>query len=310
MNPTKIKRLIGAAAVALMLGTIGVAVAPSAASSASNTGKVWSGKVMPTAPWGPGSGRAALPTTPSATVPSNTYTFLGWPHSYVTGRGVNINPTTIAFNGYNPIFWANQGTWASAPTAAAFYVGLSSEGVNGATGSDSVTFSVFDWNSAEYSGTGCQGYATNFDGSGNPGIPGTECQSSYTIDTTHTYTIDINYVGQDSNGLRWQAQIIDDTTSTSTIIGTISTPSSWSLISGTNGTNVLFSEWFGGPRACLTGTDAQATWSSYFDGYYGGGGSAENPNAFTDQVQQGTGCETHSSVGTYGTARIHTIGVP
>jgi hypothetical protein len=226
--------------------------------------------------------------TPDVTtaVPANAYSTIGFPSAVNSGGGAVELYYVMSVNnvpnlGSTDYFWANQFGFKNVENETpgdGAYIGL--QGIN------KMVFSVFSWDSPEYT-SGCQGYASGFDG--NPDQAGTSCVLNYTVTQGDTYVMEIKLTGSDSNGNDWTAEVLNYNTQQLTTIATINIPSSWGLIDGTNGTDTAFSEYFASPSqytVCPTTTQSDVTFSDFNEENFLG--NTYGNNAASLFVQQNT----------------------
>jgi hypothetical protein len=293
-------------ALGLLVTALGITVAAATAATSAQAGAAVTadsssfgvGYQAPLPP--PGAG-GVQPDT--GVVPANTYTYINYPTNLLDEEKWELTPNSIPQSQY---FWSQQFEFSGScgtgcVGAPGAYVGL--QGIN------KMVFSVFGVASPEQS-TGCTTVTNNFDGIS--GESGTQCLFSYTVTQGDTYLFTLQWVSTDSNGYNWLATVKNVTTSVTTTIGEINTPTSWGILNGTpgaNGTGPAFSEYFGSQlAACPTTTQTEVSWADFSADEFFGSSNPELPSSSADFVQSNS-CQAHSEVVNWGSyVFTHLIG--
>jgi len=142
-----------------------------------------------------------------------------------------MSPQTYETSKTNEFYYgALQNYYQNSCPGCGYYFGLQPLGQYGKT----ALFSVFG------AGTSSSSPAC---AAGADGGPGTSCHIPYGWTLGHFYDFTVTEVGSTSSTVTWKGNVTDDNTGTTTLIGDVTVPYAWGLLS--NSGSIAFDEYFG-----------------------------------------------------------------
>jgi hypothetical protein len=223
--------------------------------------------------------------------PAGTYTTVYMPKATYSNITHDLKINSVPNLGSTDYFWSRQFYFQAGPTGQGGYVGL--QGINRAI------FSIFDYDSPEYS-SACTGYASGFDGGTEPG---TSCYINYTVVQGHTYHLKVADVSKDSKGINWQASVEDLTTGKTTTIATVNVASSWGQLSSAS---IVWTEYFGPP---LTSCSSLPLSNVTFSKFAGNNNTYTSPTSHTDTIAQNSCTYLSNIIDNSSSSFTHEMGI-